>query len=173
MKQRFKVSIQPDGKTVIVLEGTTIYEALGEAGVIIKSECGGSGVCGSCKVRIIEGGYVQEGSERYLTKEEIEGGTVLACRTRITGDLMVEIPVGSRLFEQKILTAGISTGPDNGALLSPGVRKMIVGLDPISARTSSVSPNPRRASSTGGFRYRCCKRSRRRSGATTGRRLFS
>jgi uncharacterized 2Fe-2S/4Fe-4S cluster protein (DUF4445 family) len=153
MKQRFKVSIQPDGKTVIVLEGTTIYEALGEAGIIIKSECGGSGVCGSCKVRIIEGGYVQEGSERYLTKEDIEGGTVLACRTRITGDLMVEIPVGSRLFEQKILTTGISAGPDNGALLSPGVRKMIVGLDPPSL--ADQRPDFERiAESTAGVEHR-------------------
>ncbi len=153
MKQRFRVSIQPDGKTVSVLEGTTIYEALGEAGIIIKSECGGSGVCGSCKVRAIEGKYVQEGSERYLTKEEIEGGTVLACRTRITGDLKVEIPVGSRLFEQKILTAGISAGPDNEVSLSPGIRKTIVELDQPSL--SDHRPDLERiADSTAGIEHR-------------------
>jgi uncharacterized 2Fe-2S/4Fe-4S cluster protein (DUF4445 family) len=122
MKRIHKVSIQPDGKTVHVLEGTSIYEALGEAGIIIKSECGGSGVCGSCKVRVIDGSYEQQGSERYLSKEEMEQGLVLACRARILGDLKVEIPVGSRVFEQKILTAGLETKVS----LSPGMRKHFI-----------------------------------------------
>jgi uncharacterized 2Fe-2S/4Fe-4S cluster protein (DUF4445 family) len=122
MKQIYRVSIQPDGKTVHVLEGTTVYEALGEAGIIIKSECGGSGVCGSCKVRIMDGNYNQHGSDRYLSKKEIEQGMVLACRTRVLGDLKVEIPVESRLFEQKILTAGLEKEVD----LSPGIRKVFI-----------------------------------------------
>ncbi|MBN2322337.1 MAG: DUF4445 domain-containing protein [Spirochaetes bacterium] len=139
MNQRVRVTIQPEGKTVSVLEGTSVYEALGEAGIIIKSECGGSGVCGSCKVRIVEGEYVQEGSERYLTRDEIERGTVLACRTRITSDMKVEIPVESRLFEQKILTAGIAAGPDSGVSLSPAIRKTAV--EPPSPSLSDQRPD--------------------------------
>jgi len=122
MKQSFKVSIQPDGKTVHVLDGTSIYEALGEAGIIIKSECGGSGVCGSCKVRVIEGKYEQHGSERHLSKEEIGKGLVLACSARVLGDMKVEIPTVSRVFEQKILTEGL----EKEVSLSPGIRKLFV-----------------------------------------------
>jgi uncharacterized 2Fe-2S/4Fe-4S cluster protein (DUF4445 family) len=122
MKMSFKVSIQPDGKTVHVLDGTSIYEALGEAGIIIKSECGGSGVCGSCKVRVIEGKYEQHGSERHLSKDEIDKGLVLACSARVLGDMKVEIPTASRVFEQKILTRTMT----KEVSLSPGIRKHFV-----------------------------------------------
>jgi uncharacterized 2Fe-2S/4Fe-4S cluster protein (DUF4445 family) len=107
VKNRYKVTFEPDGKTVWVLEGTTIYEAIEEAGIIIKSECGGSGVCGSCKVKVIDGRYEDHGSDRFLSQKELEESNVLACRAEIKSDLTVDIPITSRLFEQKILIEGI------------------------------------------------------------------
>lgn len=134
MKQSFKVSIQPDGKNIHVLDGTSIYEALGEAGIIIKSECGGSGVCGSCKVRVLEGKYEQHGSERHLSKEDIDKGLVLACSARVLGDMKVEIPTVSRVFEQKILTKGL----EKEVSLSPGIRKLFVEAPKPSLDRKSV-----------------------------------
>ncbi len=123
--KRYKVTFAPEGKTVYVLEGTTIYEALGEAGIIIKSECGGSGVCGSCKVKVTHGDYEQTGSERFIPEEEVKDGTVLACCTKITGNMVVEIPLSSRLFEQKILTEGL----ERKLRLSPNIRKLYLKLN--------------------------------------------
>ena len=63
-ERKFKVTFEPDGKSVYVLPNTTIFEAAHEAGIIFKSECGGMGVCGKCKVNIMKGQYEQKGSER-------------------------------------------------------------------------------------------------------------
>ncbi len=123
--ERHRVTFEPEGKTVYVLDSTTIYEATGKAGIIIKSECGGMGVCGSCVVNIIKGEYEQKGSERFLSEEEIQRGTVLACRTNIKSDMIVEIPVSSRLYEQKILTTGI----EKELKLSPNIRKLFIKVD--------------------------------------------
>ncbi len=123
--KRFKVTFEPEGKSVYVLGGTTIYEASGEAGIIIKAECGGIGVCGNCIVNIIRGDYEQKGSERFLTEEEIKKGSVLACRTRIKSDTVVEIPILSRLFDQKILTEGI----EKELRLSPNVQKLFIKVE--------------------------------------------
>jgi uncharacterized 2Fe-2S/4Fe-4S cluster protein (DUF4445 family) len=119
VKKRCKVTIKPDGKTVWVLEGTTVYEAIEEAGIIIKSECGGAGVCGSCKVKVVDGRYEEHGSERFLSSKELEESNVLACRAEIKGNLTVEIPITSRLFEQKILTEGI----EKEVRVSPWIQK--------------------------------------------------
>ena len=49
-EKKCRVTFEPEGKTVYVPAGTTIYEATGEAGIIINSACGGAGVCGNCKM---------------------------------------------------------------------------------------------------------------------------
>lgn len=121
-RRTYRVTFEPDGKNVFVLEGTTVYEATEKAGLIIKSECGGAGVCGSCVVNIVKGQYEQSGSERFLSDEEIGRGEVLACRTRIMGDMIVEIPPSSRLYEQKILTEGV----ERQLKLSPNIRKLFL-----------------------------------------------
>jgi uncharacterized 2Fe-2S/4Fe-4S cluster protein (DUF4445 family) len=125
VEKRCRVTFEPEGKTVYVLPGTTIYEATGEAGIIINSPCGGAGVCGNCKVAIIRGEFEQKGSEKFFTKEELEQGRVLACRTKILGDMVVEIPISSRLYEQKILTEGI----EFKLKVSPNVRKIFIQVD--------------------------------------------
>jgi len=123
--KRHKVMFQPEGKSVYVLDGTTIYEATGEAGIIVKADCGGVGVCGHCKVNIIKGKYEQKGSEQFLSEKEMKKGTLLSCRTRIKSDMVVEIPLSSRLFDQKILTEGV----ERELKLSPNVQKRYIKVD--------------------------------------------
>jgi len=94
-----KVRFEPDGKVVEINPGTTIYEALNKAGIPIRSDCGGRGMCMKCLVKIIEGKY--EG-------EKVDGDYYLACKTRLIGDSAVEIPEISRTGEQRILTEGIT-----------------------------------------------------------------
>ena len=124
-RKSYRVTFEPEGKTVYVLDGATIYEATGKAGIIIKSECGGMGVCGSCVVNVIHGEYEQKGSERFLSEEIIKKGTVLACRTNIKSDMVVEIPISSRLYEQRILTEGV----EKKLKLSPNIRKVFIKVD--------------------------------------------
>lgn len=84
------VKFLPDNVTVSAKIGQTILEAALEAGVFIKAGCGGAGACGQCKVKVLEGSVDQESSKR-LTGDELEAGFVLACRSKITQDIAVEI----------------------------------------------------------------------------------
>jgi uncharacterized 2Fe-2S/4Fe-4S cluster protein (DUF4445 family) len=123
--KEYKVTFEPEGKSVYVPAGTSLYEAAGEAGIILKAECGGGGVCGNCRVVVMKGAYEQKGSERFLTREDIAQGKVLACRAFVRGDLVVEIPLTSRLFEQKILTETVH----KELRLSPNIRKVYIQVE--------------------------------------------
>jgi len=103
-----KVTFLPIGKTVEVQKDSTILEAAQEAGIYINSICGGAGVCGKCKVLLKEG-YVDSKNTPVLTEEEKEKGYTLACTSKIYSDIVVEIPLISRLEGVKILTGEIST----------------------------------------------------------------
>ena len=50
-----RVIFWPEGKEVVVEEGTSILDAGALAGVHINNLCGGQGVCGECEVRITKG----------------------------------------------------------------------------------------------------------------------
>ena len=90
--KHFKITFKPDDRQITIHKGATLFEAAGQAGIILNTACGGRGTCGKCAV-ILEPG----------------GEKVLACQYRIESDLTVTIPVGSRFFEQKILAEGIET----------------------------------------------------------------
>lgn len=77
-------------------DGEDVYSALKRSGIFLVASCGGKGVCGKCRVRIIEGDC-EVVSYGKLTAEEKSSGTVLACKTVPKGDVLIEIPKESRL----------------------------------------------------------------------------
>lgn len=80
-------------KTITVAEGLSILEAARLAGVILDSPCDGSGTCGKCWVKAtpVTALAFERGSQDALTEEEQKAGWVLACQSKITADLTVEI----------------------------------------------------------------------------------
>lgn len=130
MHNEIKIILQPSGRTVHVLPGTTILEAVARAGAILHTPCGGSGTCGKCRVRIRNGQCPPTPTEATLLGSgPVAEGVRLACLARITSPLTVEVPESS-LFEscQQILTG------DTGAatLLLSRVRKQLVTVAPAS-----------------------------------------
>ncbi len=102
-----KVSFLPDGKEVEVEEGATLMEAAEKAGVYINNLCGGKGVCGRCRVQVMNGKIrADKHAMSYLSREEINEGYVLACQTKVDTDTKVLIPPESRLEETQILLEG-------------------------------------------------------------------
>ena len=99
----YTITFHPDNKKVKVPKGTDILNAAIAAGVYINSSCGGEGVCGRCKVIVKKGQVVSEPTGR-LSKEEVQKGYVLACRSTIHSDVEIEVPPGSRLGKEQILT---------------------------------------------------------------------
>jgi len=85
-----RVTFLPAAVTVEVSAGTSLIRAARQAGLHINASCGGTGVCGKCRVRI-ESGTVTGGTSEKLAPEEIEEGIRQACTARVTGDAEVRI----------------------------------------------------------------------------------
>lgn len=101
---RRRVTFLPAGLTVNLPTGETLLKAAQEVGLHINASCGGSGVCGKCRV-LIKSGTVNGGTNEKLSAADREIGWRQACTTVIAGDLTVEIPSGSGK-----LKGGLTTG---------------------------------------------------------------
>lgn len=65
---------------VICKENQTILDVCRERNVLTKGTCGGVGLCGKCKIRVIRGEVpATKKDETFFTKEELEKGFRLAC----------------------------------------------------------------------------------------------
>ena len=123
----FTLLFEPDGRKVKVPSGSTVFQAAKEAGVGIRSECGGKGACGKCKIIIKDSKVVNEVTEverKYLSRLEIDSGYRLACQSRIRGNVTVIIPLESRLVTRKFQLEGLERQVE----LKPAVKKFHVRL---------------------------------------------
>jgi uncharacterized 2Fe-2S/4Fe-4S cluster protein (DUF4445 family) len=82
--------------------GQTALEALIGAGIFLRTDCGGKGGCGKCRVKMAAGvsgggGEPDESEIKILGQSDLSEGVRLACRLKITGDIALEIPETSRL----------------------------------------------------------------------------
>ncbi len=128
MSDRVKIIFNPMDKVVEVERGTTLLDAVREAGIRIRSICGGEGECGTCRI-IINKGEVSDVStkyEKWLSPQEISEGYRLACQTRVQSDCEFTIPVESRIAGPKIL---ISTEMAIDRI-DPASKKHLVTLPP-------------------------------------------
>ena len=114
------VVFNPDGKCAEVEEEASLLQAARSAGVPIDSECGGQGVCGKCKVRVLLG-ETGGGPGDQLSEQEIADGYVLACQAEVAGDVVVEVPVESQLGELQILM-GLEEGLEPSTPLAEKIR---------------------------------------------------
>lgn len=96
------VKVMPDGVSLEVTRGKNLLAALTEGGIRLDASCGGAGVCGQCRVRLISGGLEDEPGGR-VTGENYAAGWRQACLCRISGDCVIEIPVESRLESEFVL----------------------------------------------------------------------
>ena len=84
-----------DPLVVEVAPGSSLFEAGAKVTAGIETACVGKGTCGLCRVRIVSGA---EHLNPYTDEEKKHLGNVyhltrvrLACRARLTGDVVVEI----------------------------------------------------------------------------------
>ena len=96
IREKRKVHFTPDNVDIIVEEGDNLLEAAIASGVHINASCGGAGVCGTCKV-LIKQGQVESTRTEKISNQEYDQGVRQACQSRIITDLVVDIPVESRL----------------------------------------------------------------------------
>ena len=92
----YSVTFLPEEKTVQAAKGKTLLEAAAAAGMAINTICGGDGVCGKCRV-VVKSGKVAAKPTMFLSRRDIQRGVALACQTTVDGDVVVEVPLESRI----------------------------------------------------------------------------
>ncbi len=136
----YTIKFLPHENSVQVEENESLIRAAMEAGVHINASCGGTGVCGKCRV-LIEEGQVEGGVSEHLSPEDQAQGYRLACISQVASDLTVRIPIESemetsRLNQQtgarhtaRAMHMDIEGLKENGLFIPP-VEKIYLELDP-------------------------------------------
>lgn len=142
LKKKVKVHFNPDNVDIVVEQGESLLQAAIAAGVHIYASCGGNGTCGTCKV-LIEEGQLETKKTKKVSDEEYKQGVRQACQSRVISDLMVYVPVESRLEigvlsrERKVVSEALASG----WRFKPPLSKYFVELPPptIEDNTSDLS----------------------------------
>ena len=109
---KVNVTVLMDGRETVIpaQTGETILEALARAGIAVIAPCGGLGRCRKCAVRATGELACEDGAR-------LDGQTVLACRTRLTGDARVRVSES----KAEILKTGVSAGEETDGETGLGV----------------------------------------------------
>ncbi len=87
------ITLHPSGRTITVAAGVNLLDACHRAGVGIPASCGGKGICGKCRVRIVKGELPPHtGHEQAMSMAEVEAGWRLACLAIVEQDIEIEVP---------------------------------------------------------------------------------
>ncbi len=90
------ITFLPHNREIQVNDGEKLIRAAMDAGVHINASCGGEGVCGKCRV-IVEEGTLEGGLSEQISPEDRDKGVRLACRSTVTGDVTIRVPVESTI----------------------------------------------------------------------------
>ena len=86
---KVRVQLEPLSAVVEVPRGAALASALPELGV--EFPCGGTGLCGACRVRVLEGSLPITGPDRSVfSANELAGGWRLACQAHAEMPLVLE-----------------------------------------------------------------------------------
>jgi uncharacterized 2Fe-2S/4Fe-4S cluster protein (DUF4445 family) len=105
----FTIEFQPMGIRLLCSESLKLLDAARQAGISLRSDCGGAGVCGKCAVQVIQSSdelHFTEIEKSFLSNTQLADGLRLACETVVENDLKVQIPFGSVVAGQVLQVEG-------------------------------------------------------------------
>jgi len=121
-----RVTVQPQGKMLSVLPGTTVIEAVASIGITIDTPCGGAGTCGKCRVQITDGVCPASAADQAVfSNEELQDGWRLACQTSVRNDITIHIPSSSLFADQHQI---LETSTGEKIEVAPAIRKLFVEM---------------------------------------------
>lgn len=128
------------GEQIPYAPGESLLQSLKRQGVYLTASCGGKGICGKCRLKIVEGKTRTE-SIGKLDPGDVKKGIVLACQTFPEEDIRIEIPKESRLVVGDAIE--ISRSGDLHELfqslncsISPLLQKISLDIEPPSLRNN-------------------------------------
>lgn len=122
----FQVDFEPVGRRVVVSSEETLLAAAQGAGITLAAVCGGVGVCGACKVRLMAGELTAFSESEWAVFDPgaLAEGWRLACQAYPRSDLKIEIPPESLTSTQRLQMEGVA----GEVSLSPAIRMAPVRL---------------------------------------------
>ena len=129
----FQIEFQPSGMRLGCSEALTVLDAARQAGITLRAECGGKGVCGKCRVQVMEDHKDFRHSEAelmHLDEEDRQQGYHLACELVADHDVKIYIPPESISKEQVMQVEGMHAYLGHDA----AVRQVMLNLEPATLR---------------------------------------
>lgn len=81
---------EAQGISVEIEKGQTILESLQQTSLHFSAFCGGSGLCGKCKIRLLEGTLpISQEDRKFFLPTELEQGYRLSCKAVPTDDCKI------------------------------------------------------------------------------------
>jgi len=105
------VTINGKADQALTIPGNpTLLSALAGKEIFLPSACGGSGSCGMCKCKVLEGGGTVLPTEiSHLSRKEKADGIRLSCQLKVKEDLSIEVPesiFGIKKIDAEVVSNG-------------------------------------------------------------------
>ena len=136
-----KVYFKSHNKEVECVVGENLLDVARKADIFIDAPCNGAKSCGKCKVKLLEGKCDTE-KTIHISDNEWEQGYILACATKVTEDIVIDVPskLSSSMHGMKIEGTGKTVDKilfdkaktlieENGLSYSNNVEKKYIELD--------------------------------------------
>jgi len=102
-----KLTINGEKEAEVPIGGTLLSTLQGE-NIYLSSACGGSGSCGQCRCRVVEGGgEILPTETGFFSRKEQKEHWRLACQTKVKEDMQVIVPesvFGVKEWECEVLS---------------------------------------------------------------------
>ena len=90
-----RITFEPSGLTSEAAPEANLLDLAVESGLPIRSDCGGRGVCGKCRIKAGPAESLSaptEAEEKILNPQDLAAGSRLACQTEVLGEATIEVP---------------------------------------------------------------------------------
>jgi len=127
-KESIVVTFESYGMKSRFKKGILLLDALKSAGLNVRSECGGKGICGKCRVIIRSTSKISnitDTEKEHLSTSELKSGYRLACCCYLTHDATILIPEETRVIARKFLMEGT----EKPVTVDPAIRKFYMKMD--------------------------------------------
>lgn len=124
-----QLTIEPLGATIEVEEGQTILDAALRQGIYIPHACG-HGLCGTCKVQVVEGNVDHGVSNPFALMDfERDEGKTLACCATLESDVTVEADIDDEPDARIIPVEDFDTIVSRIETLTPTIKGIWLKMD--------------------------------------------
>ena len=136
-----KVYFKSHNKEVECSAGENLLDVARKSDIFIDAPCNGAKSCGKCKMKLLEGKCNTE-KTIHISDTELEQGYILACATKITEDIVIDIPSKlsssmhgmkiegtGKIIDKELFSKARALIEENGLSCSNNVEKKYIKLE--------------------------------------------